>query len=77
MTIISNPSHVCFQHALEFWHGMLAYTHDRSGPCVKHETVCSCPACEEMAAALLRASAIASVGRSPGDHEGYSIPLAS
>jgi hypothetical protein len=77
MRIIANPGQVCLQHALEFWTGLLAYAHDRSGPCVKDEMVCSCAACEEVSAAQLRASAIASVGRSPGDHEDYTIPLAS
>jgi hypothetical protein len=77
MTIISNPHEVCFLHALEFWTGLLAYAHDRTGPCVKHETLCTCPVCEEANASHLRTLAIASVGRSPGDHEDFTIRLAS
>jgi hypothetical protein len=77
MIIVSAPQQVCFKHALEFWTGLLAYTHDRSGPCLRTEGPCTCPGCEEQDAAQLRAAAIASVGPSPGDHEDYSIRLAS
>jgi hypothetical protein len=28
MTIVASPSEVCFEHALEFWTGLL-YTRDR------------------------------------------------
>ena len=77
LTIVSNPHQVCFMHALEFWTGLLAYAHDRSDPCVKHEKPCTCPACEEVSAAQLRASAAAGAARSPGDHEDFAIQLAS
>jgi hypothetical protein len=73
MTIIANPPHVCAAHAREFWTGLLLYTHSRSALCVKADQVCSCPLCEEMA----RAVAIRSVGPSPGDHEQFTIRLAS
>ena len=76
-TIIASPARVCADHAQEFWTGLLAYTHGRSGPCVKHDTVCDCVACEEHQAALLRAEAIASVPASPGDHVGFAMPMAS
>lgn len=77
MSIISSPNQVCFEHALEFWTGLLAYTRGRSGPCVKHEMPCTCPVCEELTASQLRAAAIARVGRSPGDHEDFPVRLAS
>ena len=73
MTIIANPSRVCAEHALEFWTGLLIYTHSRSGPCVKADRICSCALCMEMA----RCVAIKNVDPSPLDHEGYSIRLAS
>jgi hypothetical protein len=77
MTIVSNPSEVCFEHALEFWTGLLAYTRDRSGPCVKYEMPCTCPVCEDLSEARLRKAAIASVGPSPGDHVNFPVRLAS
>ncbi len=78
LTIIANPHKVCSTHALEFWTGLLGYTHERFNiPCVKGTTLCSCPACEEMSAARLRTAAINSVGPSPGDHEGFGVRLAS
>ena len=73
MTIIANPSRVCAEHALEFWTGLLNYTHSRSGPCVKADRICSCALCAEMAWCV----AIKSVGTSPGDGEGFPIRLAS
>ena len=77
MTIISLPAQVCVEHALEFWTGLLAFAHDRSGPCVKLERMCTCPLCEQLSGEQARALAIASVGRSPGDHEHFPIRLAS
>jgi hypothetical protein len=77
MTIISSPHQVCLEHAIEFWTGLLAYTHDRSGRCVKDEMLCACAVCDEASASQLRAAAIVGVGRSPGDHEGFKIGLAS
>ena len=56
---------------------MMGYTNDRSGPCVKHGTVCGCRLCEELDASHLRANAIARVGQSPGDHVDFPIRLAS
>jgi hypothetical protein len=73
MTIIANPSRVCERHALEFWTGMLVYTHGRSGLCVKEREVCSCPLCEDLA----RSFAIKNVGASPTDHAGFGVRLAS
>lgn len=77
MTIVSSPGQVCFEHALEFWTGLLAYTHDRSGACVKHERPCTCPRCEEMRESRLRQTAIESVGPSPEDHAQFPVRLAS
>jgi hypothetical protein len=77
MTIIASPQRVCSDHALEFWTGLLAYTRGRSGACVKHEAVCDCILCEEQGASRLRELAINSVGPSPGDHVGFTMPLAS
>ena len=77
MTIVSSPHQVCFEHAREFWTGLLAYASDRSAPCVKHQQLCTCPSCEELTASQLRAFAIASVGPSPGDHERFPMRLAS
>ena len=77
MTIVATPGHVCAEHALEFWSGLLEYARGRSAPCVKNDQVCECPLCEERGALQLRASAIASVGPSPGDHVGFTMPIAS
>ena len=77
MTIVSNPEHVCFEHALEFWTGLLAYARHRSGRCVKHERLCACPSCEEWSASYLRAIAVAAAGPAPRDHERVPIRLAS
>jgi hypothetical protein len=51
-TIVANPEQVCFEHALEFWRGLLIYAGDRreDGCCVKQERLCSCPSCKELAA---------------------------
>jgi hypothetical protein len=61
-TIVSYPEKVCFEHALEFWTGLLVYARDVS---------------EDSKASQLRDAAIAAVGLSPGDHEKFSIRLAS
>jgi hypothetical protein len=37
MKIVSNPELVCFEHALEFWTGLLVYARDGSDPSVKHQ----------------------------------------
>ena len=77
VTIVSTPSQVCLEHALEFWTGLLAYTRDRSAQCVKDEMPCTCPVCEEVSESRLRRAAIASVGPSPGDHVDFPVRLAS
>jgi hypothetical protein len=61
-TIVSYPERVCFEHALEFWTGLLVYARDLS---------------EDSKASQLRVSAIAAVRPSPGDHAAFSIRLAS
>ena len=77
LKIVANPEQVCLEHALEFWTGLLSYARDHSDPCVKHEGVCACLACEEASAAFLRSQAIAAAGPSPEDHERFRIRLAS
>ncbi len=78
LVIIANPHRVCYTHALEFWTGLLAYTHGRYDPCVRGtDEVCTCPMCEESDDAQTRAFAISMVGRSPGDHESFGVRLAS
>jgi hypothetical protein len=78
MTIVSNPERVCLEHAVEFWSGLLVYARDRrQDPCVKHEQVCTCQACEQSGESYLRTLAIAKAGPSPRDHERYRIRLAS
>lgn len=77
MKIVSNPEQVCFEHALEFWTGLLVYARDRSEPCVKHERVCPCRSCKERGSSYRRALAIAAAGPPPRDHERLPIRLAS
>ena len=77
MKIVSNPEQVCFEHALEFWTGLLVYARDRSEPCVKHDQVCTCSSCEERSASYRRALAIAAAGPPPRDQERSPIRLAS
>jgi hypothetical protein len=69
MRILAEPEQVCFDHALEFWTGLLVYARSPTEPCVKNEELCSCPACEAASALYLRTMAIAAAGPSPGDHE--------
>lgn len=77
MRIVSFPELVCFDHALEFWTGLLGYAHHSSDACVKHDRECTCPSCEELSASDLRAIAVAAAHPSPGDHEHTPIRLAS
>jgi hypothetical protein len=39
MKIPANPEHVCSDHAVEFWTGLLVYSSDRSRDPVTHEPV--------------------------------------
>ena len=77
MKIVSNPEQVCFEHAMEFWTGLIRYARDTSDTCVKQERLCTCQACEELSASYLRASAIAVAGPAPLDQEHFSVRLAS
>lgn len=77
MTIVATPDHVCVEHALEFWSGLLEYARGRSALCVRNDEVCFCPLCEEHATQQLRACSIKSVGPSPGDHVEFEMPIAS
>ena len=62
MKILSQPEQVCFDHALEFWTGLLVYAKNSTEPCVKHEPSCICESCEELTASYLRAIATATAG---------------
>ena len=77
MSIIAVPAQVCAEHAMEFWTGLLAYAHDRSGPCVKNERLCSCPLCLELAVDQARRLAAEASGPSPADHADFKIDIAS
>lgn len=77
MKIVSNPDQVCFEHALEFWTGLLGYAVYPLDPCVKQERTCTCRSCEELSASCLRVAAIAAAGPSPGNHERFRMRLAS
>ena len=35
--IVAHPEQVCFEHALEFWTGLLVYALDRAVICRTHE----------------------------------------
>lgn len=56
--VSSDHEQVCFDHALEFWAGLLGYARDRSKPSVKHEPLCTCQSCEELTASYRRATAV-------------------
>ena len=77
MKIVSYPEEVCFDHALEFWTGLLVYARDRSEPCVKLERVCACGVCQERGASYRRALAIAAAGPPPQEQLRSPIRLAS
>ena len=77
MKIVSYPEEVCFEHALEFWTGLLSYAREHSEPCVKDERVCACWACLERSASYRRGLAIAAAGPPPRDQERSLIRLAS
>jgi hypothetical protein len=77
MKIVSYPEQVCFDHALEFWTGLLVYAKDRSEPCVKDERVCACGVCQERSASYRRTLAIAAAGPPPQEQERSPIRLAS
>jgi hypothetical protein len=77
MKILSNPEQVCFEHALEFWAGLLGYGTTCSDRGATHDRSCTCQACEESSPSHLRAVAIAIAGPSPRDHEHFAIRLAS
>jgi hypothetical protein len=76
MKIVAIPENVCFEHAVEFWTGLLVYARDQAG-CVKYERLCSCRACEESRMRDLRAAAIAAAGPRPPVAERFRIRLAS
>jgi hypothetical protein len=77
MKIVSNPQQVCFEHAVEFWTGLLANDVFPLEPCVKQESVCTCRSCEAVSATCRRVTAIAVAGPSPRDTERFPIPHAS
>jgi hypothetical protein len=75
--IISSPERVCLEHALEFWHGLMDYARDHSGPCTREEGPCACRTCEELAVAYVHTHAIAAAGPSPADGAPFRLRLAS
>jgi hypothetical protein len=77
MRIVSNPEYVCFEHALEFWTGLLVYARHVPDPCVKDQGECTCHACEALSAPSRRAIAIAAAGPSPRHYDRFPIRLAS
>jgi hypothetical protein len=77
MSIISLPARVCAEHAREFWTGLLAYAHARSGPCVSLERMCDCPLCGELSAEQARTLAAARPGPSSADDADFTIAIAS
>ncbi len=77
LRILSVPEQVCSTHAREFWTGLLGYVRGLSATCVKHERLCSCPACEQDSMSQLKAVAVIAVGKSPKDHESFALPIAS
>jgi hypothetical protein len=77
MNIIASPQRVCAEHAVEFWTGLLAYSHARAGVCIKNDQQCSCLRCREMAADFSKAAAAKRVDASTGDHAEFAIKRAS
>jgi hypothetical protein len=75
MRIASNPEQVCFEHALEFWTGLLVYAREDADARVKHEQ--SGRWSEQLSASDLRAVAIAAAGPPPRDRERVQMRLAS
>jgi hypothetical protein len=73
MRIVSNPEHVCFEHALEFWAGLLVCAKPHPDPCLRHQQWCTWLSCEELGASDLRAIAIAAAGPSPREHEQFQF----
>ena len=77
MRIASNPERVCFEHALEFWTGLLVYATDHTEVCVRDRGWCTCPKCEELSASSRRARAVAAAGPAPRDDERVPLRRAS
>jgi hypothetical protein len=76
MRIASNPEHVCFEHALEFWTGLLIYAREGANAFVKHEQSGRWSE-QQLSASDLRAAAIAAAGPPPRSHERVQMRLAS
>ena len=76
--IPSNPEHVCLQHALEFWNGLLGFARDRRRDrCMKDEQLCSCWSCEQLTAPYQRPALSEAADRSHAHQERQPIQLAS
>jgi hypothetical protein len=56
--IPSNPEHVCREHAMEFWTGLLAYVKDRTDLGETQETPCTCETCIQLSAVNARLTAM-------------------
>ncbi len=75
--IPANPGHVCLDHALEFWTGLLAYVKERADQCEKEVRPCTCRACVALDASFERAKAIAAAGPPPLETELVPVRRAS
>src|SRR6185295_4557346 len=80
MRIVANPEHVCLEHAVEFWRGLLGFTKENAPPAVPveaHESSCSCQSCEELSAAYLRAVAAAAAFEESTASARHAIAIAA
>jgi hypothetical protein len=73
--IPSNPEHVCREHAVEFWTGLLAYVKDRTDHRETPDTPCTCRTCNQLSAVSSRLAAIA--GGVTASHGAERVPAAS
>lgn len=76
MKVVANPENVCFDHALEFWRGLLAFARDSKKSRTKPDRLYS-QRREVTGAARRRAIAIAYAGPPPGARDPAPIRLAS
>jgi hypothetical protein len=76
-SIPANPEHVCFDHALEFWTGLMAFVKERADQCEKEVRPCTCRACVSLGASHQRARAITAAGPPPQDTDDVQVRRAS
>jgi hypothetical protein len=72
--IPSNPEHVCREHAVEFWAGLLAYVKDRTDHRETPDTPCTCRTCNQLSAVSSRLSVIAGDVTAPPAAEPVPAP---